>query len=481
MDSTFQSYRHESGSMITAFSSVVTLAGYVNFTDGITGISCPRYSSGTAVFLNTSHPDFKSSLNITTGATVYFINLNCSNRGGAVYSEYGVINVHAKATVVFMYNTAFGPGGAIALFNGSMNVGIKSIMEFAHNEVRYFGGGALGICNGDLNISSNARIIFRDNVMHGYTRGGAVFQHNRFLNIDRNAHVSFSHNIVHNGRGGAVHIIFVTWNISSNVSISFKHNKAFNGGTICMEFATKNIDTDSLFYNNTATSDGGAIYFYHSIMHIYCQCTVNFSMNVAHFQGGAIYAQAVSDRIIIVDSYTCLFFHKNSAFQGGALYTRPWRFTIEVRHHSSLQFVNNTAFDVGGAAYSDMQSASPCMFMVTNYLADISFIGNFAENSIGHHMYGTSLRDVKCDSTHMRLENKENYKFPYCLNKGEDTLKHANIFIRPGLNETLSPVSSAPWRVCLCDSHGKPQCANWSQILTNVSIYRGEEFKLSLT
>ena len=73
VNSTFQSYRHESGSMITAFSSVVTLAGYVNFTDGITGINRPRYSSGTAVLLNTnsSHPDLKPSLNITTGATVY--------------------------------------------------------------------------------------------------------------------------------------------------------------------------------------------------------------------------------------------------------------------------------------------------------------------------------------------------------------------------------------------------------------------------
>ena len=240
-----------------------------------------------------------------------------------------------------------------------------------------------------------------------------------------------------------------------------------------------NIDTDSLFYNNTATSDGGAMYFYNSIMLISCQRIVNFSMNVAQLQGGAIYAQAVSDRIIVVDYYTRLIFHNNSAFQGGALYTRPWRFTIEVRHRSSLQFVNNTALDVGGAVYSDMQSASPCMFMVTNYSAEISFIGNFAGNSIGYHLYGTSVRNEKCDNAHMSVENKGSYKYPYCLNKGEDTVKHANISFHPGLSEILSPVSSTPWRVCLCDSNGKPQCANWSQILTNISVYRGEEFKLS--
>ena len=46
------------------------------------------------------------------------------------------------------------------------------------------------------------------------------------------------------------------------------------------------------------------------------------------------------------------------------------------------------------------------------------------------------------------------------------------------LNETLSPVSSAPQRVCLCDSDGKPQCANISYIFTNTRVYRGETITL---
>ena len=48
----------------------------------------------------------------------------------------------------------------------------------------------------------------------------------------------------------------------------------------------------------------------------------------------------------------------------------------------------------------------------------------------------------------------------------------------PGLNKTLSPVSSAPQPVCLCDSNGKPQCANISYIFTDTSVYRGETIKL---
>ena len=90
-NSTFQSYRHQFNSILVAFSSIITLTGNANFTDSITGIDRPYYSSGTAVFLRSTHPGYKPSLNITTGATVYFVNLTCSNYGGAVYGENAMI------------------------------------------------------------------------------------------------------------------------------------------------------------------------------------------------------------------------------------------------------------------------------------------------------------------------------------------------------------------------------------------------------
>ena len=105
-----------------AYSSVVTLAGNVNFTDSITGIHRPIhvYSSGTAVFLRTTHPELKSSLNITTGATVYFVNLTSNNYGGAVYGEDGVISIGVKAKVVFMHNVAAYGGAAVFLKTGQL-------------------------------------------------------------------------------------------------------------------------------------------------------------------------------------------------------------------------------------------------------------------------------------------------------------------------------------------------------------------------
>ena len=88
----------------------------------------------------------------------------------------------------------------------------------------------------------------------------------------------------------------------------------------------------------------------------------------------------------------------------------PSSFMITVGHQSSNQFINNTAFDVGGAVYS--QSSSPCIFMITDYSANIHFKGNHAERGVGHHMYGASVRGASCDKQFMSLINKQGK--PHC-------------------------------------------------------------------
>ena len=73
-NSTFHSYRHKLSAIILAVSSVVTLTGYVNFTDGIMGNSVPHvYSNARALTLLTS------TLDITAGTTVFFANISCIN------------------------------------------------------------------------------------------------------------------------------------------------------------------------------------------------------------------------------------------------------------------------------------------------------------------------------------------------------------------------------------------------------------------
>ena len=454
-NSTFQSYKHEHGSMIAAYSSVVTLAGYVNFTNSITGISSPVNSSGAAVFLRTTHPKLKSSLNITTGATVYFVNLTSSNKGGAVYGKDGVMSIGVKAKVVFMHNVAAISGGAVFLKTGTITVGIESNVVFAYNLVHLHDGGAIWFRDGALNIGTNASVKFSHNSA-GWN-GGAVNLENGQMIIHTNANLNFSNNSA----------------LGNEREIQLKNG----GGAVFLKNSIIHVNTYAItFYGNRGTW-GGAMYFIYGTMYIKSNTSVMFIANTAQVQGGAIYIESGVPSSIIVHNSAKLLFFNNSAFQGGALYVIPSSFVIKVGYQSSIQFINNIAFDVGGAVYSEVQSNTPCMFMVTDYSAELSFRRNYAHRSVGHHMYGTSVRDVKCKKWNVQLATKQGK--PYCRYKKETAHEYINISFHPGLNETLSPISSAPWRVCLCDSNGKPQCANFSQIFTNVSVYRGETFTLS--
>ena len=418
-NSTFQSYRHQIHPIIAAFSSVVTLTGNVNFIDGITGIPSSIQSGGTAVYLRTiaTHPELKSSLNITTGATVYFFNLICSGSGGAVYGDGAMMHIGAKARVVFMNNTADDSGGgAVSMWDGMIIIGTESHMIFTYNLAE---------------------------------QGGAIWLVNSALITDREANLTFSHNSA--DYGGALFLVNSTFYVNTN-----------------------NIK----FYDNRA-SVAGAIFFLYGIMIINTNKSVIFIMNFAQLQGGAIYIQSHVCPSIIVNNYSKLFFFNNSAFRGGALYSiMPSLLMTTVGYQSSIQFINNTALDVGGAVYS--QSTQPCIFMITDYSAKISFTGNYAQRGIGHHMYGASVRDDSCSAQFITLVNKQGKAHCSIPDKDSDGYVKLNIFsFDPDLNETLSPVSSAPQRVCLCDSNGKPQCANISYIFTNTSVYRGETITLS--
>jgi predicted outer membrane repeat protein len=384
-NSIFRSYNHHNNSIITVFSSVVKITGNVNFTDSIKAINPYEYSAspcGTAILLRTINPQFKSSLNITSGATVNFVNLTCKGNGGALYSENGLISIGAKAQVVFMNNVA-NTGGAILLKNGEFKVQFNTNLNLSNNFA--YAGGAIGLINSTVHIIHTDTINFDNNM-------GAV--------------------------GGAMYIEFGTMNISSNSSVTFKTNNAY-------------------------------------------------------VEGGAIHIERGVPSSIIVDDFAELLFLNNSAFRGGALYMKPSSFAIKVGYYSSLKFVNNTALHIGGAMYSEMQSAIPCAFMITDYSAEISFRGNHANGNVGHHMYGSSVRNQKCDKDHLKFYYKQ--AKPYCWKQSERADGYVNISFDPG---QLSSVSSAPRRACLCDANGKPQCANFSLIFTNTKAYRGEIFTL---
>ena len=137
---------------IVVLSSVIILTGNVNFT---AGIHHPRYSSGTAAFLRTTHPEFNSSLNITTGATLYFVNQTSSNMGGAVYVEDGVISIGVKA---MMHNVAAHSGGAVYVDIGVISIGVKAKVVFMHN-VAANNGGAVFLKTGTITVGIDSNVV----------------------------------------------------------------------------------------------------------------------------------------------------------------------------------------------------------------------------------------------------------------------------------------------------------------------------------
>ena len=195
----FKSYRHGLNPMIMAISSVVTLTGKVQFTDSHAGVHQRMFSSNAAIFLKTIHPRFKSSLNITTGAAVYFIRLSCKYSGAAVYGENGIVHIGAKAKVAFHVNIAY-IGGAVRLKNGKIIAGAESRVVFVHNYITY-DGGAIWLSNGPLILDTNTSLIFSKN--HAGGSGGALRLLNGELIINTNAKLSFSGNHAH--QGGAIY------------------------------------------------------------------------------------------------------------------------------------------------------------------------------------------------------------------------------------------------------------------------------------
>ena len=202
-NSTFQSCRHQVKSIIAALSNVVTLIGNLKFTDSITGIPS---LFGTAVFLQTTHPELKSSLNITTGANVYFVNLTCG-KGGAVYGYNAMMHIGAKARVVFMNNIADG-GAALYMLGGMITVGAESSVTFTCN------------CG---------------------SVGGAVYLDSAKLVVDSKADLTFSHNSAETG--GALNLVNSIAHMNSN-NIKFYDSEAPVGGAMDFLYGTMITNTN---------------------------------------------------------------------------------------------------------------------------------------------------------------------------------------------------------------------------------------------
>ena len=177
------------------------------------------------------------------------------------------------------------------------------------------------------------------------------------------------------------------------------------------------------------------------------------------FSENCFIASNLSDGLIVSNSTFQAYRHESKSI--------IMAYSSEVTLSGSVNFTDS----IKGFHSSNLQSGTAVFLRTTqpNLEASLTI-------STGATVY--FVRSDKCDKWHIiSLINAQG--LPYCRLSREKAQKHIGMYFDPGLNETLSAVSSAPQCVCLCDSSGQPQCAKISQIFTNISVYHGETFRVS--
>ena len=291
--------------------------------------------------------------------------------------------------------------------------------------------------------------------------GYGFYEHvpNSVFNITGRAYVLFYNNRAASC-GGAVYMKSTVMSINMNATMIFKGNVVINrhhhlrGGAMYIEQSLLLVRKAEVHFSNNfilGTGYGGAFFQIESNVNISDHAKVSFVNNTALPQGGAVFLSTSSD--ISVDEHSKLMFSHNSADQGSALYLKPLG-NIKVGSSSYVEFSHNQAKKYGGAVYVNGQR---CLFVCNSRSSKVLFRRNSAKEGVGMHIYGSSVKSTNCNLD--------------C----NDIVSYI-----PNLTNSLSPVSSFPKRVCLCDSSGKPQCVNFSRIfLSHHKVYRGESFSIS--
>ena len=146
---------------------------------------------------------------------------------------------------------------------------------------------------------------------------------------------------------------------------------------------------------------------------------------------------------------------------------------LNIAPNAVFTFVNNSALQWGGAIYItpgvvptivlNKDYYPYCAYELLNCSANSTykfiFEGNSATNG-GHDIYGISLIQ------------SELYNSCYDVTSCNLTIN--------GASSSNSSISSDPFRVCMCDHNGEPQCKKKSYILSSYNIHPGEEFTLSV-
>ena len=175
-------------------------------------------------------------------------------------------------------------------------------------------------------------------------------------------------------------------------------------------------------------------------------------------------------------------FLNNTGTNGGAM--ALYSSTLNIASNTSVSFYNNSATEAGGAIYVTRDTNldkviftfSPCFYQLLDYTNKdnwyvIKLQNNSAKNG-GDHIYGECMHCDTCYAAEAGYNPESNG-----IGINIKTYLVQNYFTyEPRL---VSPVSSDPTRVCLCDDSGQPQCAVLDKIDVNsIKVHPGETFTL---
>ena len=288
--------------------------------------------------------------NIATGTTISMSGLtltggNTADRGGAIRS-YGNLTLE---NMVFTGNESAMDGGAIRQDYGSLTL---TNVDFDNNTASY--GGGVYVFFGTLNVEGGT---FQEN---SAAYGGAVYLR-QVTNADFNGVDFFGNTALYDG--GAVY----QFNGNMTVSVGeFGGNDARYGGAIYVSDTTSlNTIAGTQFSDNTATSQGGAIYFANGTL---SASGATFEGNAAGERGGAI---AQNGGELSVDASQFLENGVNerksiNTIRGGAVSI----VNTSTATFSGVDFESNSSMTDGGAIYQYGANTELELLDVTTFLGN---------------------------------------------------------------------------------------------------------------
>jgi len=299
----------EDGGVLQSFGIVTVIITDCNFNNN----RATRGGALSVTYRNNPSPR-RSPILMMSGDNIFFNN-SASRLGGAIYSNYSVINITGT---VFQSNAARVGGGVYWLSNFRMGIAHSS---FKSNTA--IGGGADG---GSAIYSTSASSITIDDVTFesnfASSPGTIALYFGPSATITRS---TFRYNQARGGGGGVFCGSSTRCIVSSS---SFTSNNGFRGGGIMVNSAL--LTASQLIMTGNTAAFGGAMYFANARGSV---STTQFDGNVCE-DGAAVYAMNECS----VTLSDCSIKNNHARDDGSGLFCDKSTFSL-----TSITFSNNTA------------------------------------------------------------------------------------------------------------------------------------------